>query len=585
MNLFKNLILVIIFISFVPILIGKENESTNPAKPMVEQLKLPNYDTSLDSLDYHAQMKTIYATRKVQNIKWSWKTDPVRQRKRIEAVKKLMVCGGRSPKMEDIVELIINDKTYRSEGEPEEAHPREYPIDLLGFNWEYDDDGEVLVIIPDKVDDKLLMETFPYIPEIQSLSLAFTNVTDKGLESIFYLPLLKHLSLTTTEPETHPLPITDKGIDLISKHPSLESISMRNLNITDNALKSIAENSTHIKRIDFEGETISDKGIFYLGKMKSLRSLSLSRRGGLHIDTIRPPALITLKVFEYLSQCPNLIHIGFNFYDFSIEPNKTILKSIQQFKKLQTINFRNTKLHPLILKSICNLKTIQNATMLFDNYSVFLEFDEENPISYEKVMYRLKQNNQVPEYYLELEKPYFDEFYSRRWISADGEFTGDACFIDIKDNPAVTDSDTSETEMPVPLTVNTSLTARQVAQKLEEARKALSVRDNFNAERLALEVEAIAQATNHDYENFTSDRPEHIINLVQMNKRFDLVGRRFVKIETQDVVLKLKGETKEIVFPFSKLSKEDQQYVQQIINMVYTDPRKYKKLFFRPEIK
>jgi hypothetical protein len=59
MKLFKNLIFVIIFIFFVPILIGKENESMNPAKPMVDQLKLQNYDTALDKVDYHVPYNDI----------------------------------------------------------------------------------------------------------------------------------------------------------------------------------------------------------------------------------------------------------------------------------------------------------------------------------------------------------------------------------------------------------------------------------------------------------------------------------------------------------------------------------------------
>ncbi|MDR2441448.1 MAG: hypothetical protein LBE12_18970, partial [Planctomycetaceae bacterium] len=412
---------------------SKTPPSTNPAKPMVEQLKLPNYDTALDSLDYHAPLKKIYAMVEVPDINWPWKTDPIRQRKRIEAVRKLLQNRVFARDIDNI------------------AKGSYLPLDSISWPWQYDETNtEQLITTAHTVNDDLLVETLPFIPEIRTCGLSFTKITDKGLKALFYLPLLKRLWIETVEPETHPLPITDKGIDLISKHPSLEGISMRNLNITDNALKSIAENSTNIKRIDFEGENISDKGIFYLGKMKSLRSLSLSRRGGIPIDTIRPPAPITSQVFEYLSQCSDLAYIGFNFYDFSIEPAKTLLKSIQQFKKLRMINFRNTKLHPLILKSLCDLKTIQDITMLFDNYSVMLEFDEENPISYEKVMYRLKQNNQVPEYYLELEKPYFDEFYSRKWTSSDGRFMHEACFINLKDNQVILKLKGETKEITVP---------------------------------------------------------------------------------------------------------------------------------------
>ncbi|MDR0336005.1 MAG: hypothetical protein LBI18_02845, partial [Planctomycetaceae bacterium] len=39
----------------------------------------------------------------------------------------------------------------------------------------------------------------------------------------------------------------------------------------------------------------------------------------------------------------------------------------------------------------------------------------------------------------------------------------------------------------------------------------------------------------------------------------------FIDLKDNQVILKLKGETKEITVPLSKLSKEDQKYVQQIV--------------------
>jgi hypothetical protein len=77
MNLFKNLIFVIIFIFFISILIGKENESTNPTKPMIEALKLSAYDSALDKINYDVPY---------EKIRWAWKDDPQRQEKRLSAV-------------------------------------------------------------------------------------------------------------------------------------------------------------------------------------------------------------------------------------------------------------------------------------------------------------------------------------------------------------------------------------------------------------------------------------------------------------------------------------------------------------------
>jgi hypothetical protein len=428
---------------------------------MVENLKLPNYDSALDTIDYNAPMKTIYAMRNVRDIEWPWKTDPIRQRKRINAIKKLWACGGLSTDMKNIVEMTVNDETYAKENN------NKYPLDILGFRFEYDEytqNASVLKIVPDKVNNKLLMETLPYIPEIEKIILLFTiNVSDEGLNSLFYLPILKEIIIDTPEPETHPLLITDKGIELISKHPSLEMISLRHLNITDNSLKSISENAKLIKTLNYAGETISDTGIFYLSKMESLTSLSLSRSGGWSLETPRPPSKITHEVFDLLTSFPNLKKFQFDFYDLSAPPNLETLQSIQKLDgKIQFLKFIGTKFHPKLLNEICKINSLKQL----DIFSRVFKFDKLNPVSYEKIMYHLKKHNAIPDYYTELEKPYFDEFYSRKWTSIDGTFTSEACFIDLKENL---------------------------------------------------------------------------------------------------VILKLKGETKEITVPFEKLSKENQKYVQQII--------------------
>jgi hypothetical protein len=49
-------------------------------------------------------------------------------------------------------------------------------------------------------------------------------------------------------------------------------------------------------------------------------------------------------------------------------------------------------------------------------------------------MYWYRSNEKIPDYYLELEKPYFDEFYCRKWTSIDGTFTQEAFFLDLKEN-------------------------------------------------------------------------------------------------------------------------------------------------------
>jgi hypothetical protein len=446
MNLFKNLILVIIFISFVPILIGKENESTNPAKPMIEALKLSAYDSALDKINYDVPYK---------KIRWAWKDDPQRREKRLSAIKKLLTTNA------GIHGDGYSNIEFEFYNQAIDAYVRR-----MGWSWsqsELDDTMEV----PDKVDDAHLAETLPYIPEIEQISLGLTKVTDKGLESLFYLPVLKKVGIETPNPN-HTIPITSQGIVLISKLPLLENLFVRGVCLSDESLKEIAKNGKQIKRFRYcvyWDDNASDKGIAYLKEMPRLESLFFEYSVAQNAKGNNSSKL-TSKIFISLSQSQSLKHIAFDNYDFLQIPDKETLNAIKNLKntKIISVTLDHTKVHPLLVKSLCSTQSLQGVRF-FDSSLIPLQFNKENPISYEKVMYRLKQKNRVPEYYLELEKPYFDEFYSHKWTSI-GKFIQEACFLDLKDN---------------------------------------------------------------------------------------------------QVILKLKGETKEITVPFEKLSKEDQKYVQQIV--------------------
>jgi hypothetical protein len=424
---------------------GQNNKSTNLAKPMVETLKLSTYDSALDKISYDVPY---------EKIRWAWKDDPQRQEKRLSAVKKLLTTNAGI--YDDVHSRIFS----------EQEHSLFY-VRRLGWRWLYSELDDTMEI-PNKVDDSLLAETLPYIPEIEKISLRLTKVTDKGLESLFYLPVLKDVGIETPD-SNYSLPITSQGIVLISKLPLLENLFVRGVCLSDESLKEIAKNGKQIKRFMYcvyWDDAVSDRGIAYLREMPRLESLFFEYSVAKNVKGNNSPKL-TSRIFIPLSQSQSLKHIAFDNYDFLQIPDKETLNAIKNLKniKIISVTLNHTKVHPLLVKSLCSTQSLQGVRF-FDSSLIPLQFNKENPISYEKVMYRLKQKNRVPEYYLELEKPYFDEFYSRKWTSIDGKFTQEACFIDLKDN---------------------------------------------------------------------------------------------------QVILKLKGETKEITVPFEKLSKEDQKYVQQII--------------------
>jgi hypothetical protein len=303
----------------------------------------------------------------------------------------------------------------------------------LGWLWFYselDNTPEV----SDKVDDALLAETLPHIPEIEQLNLGLTKVTDKGFESLFLLPVLKFVVITTPEPETHPLPITSQGIVLISKLPLLENLYIRGVRLSDKALKEIAQNGKQIKRFIYVNDEVSEIGIEYLKEMPRLESFIFDSRVSPAVKSNTSPKL-TSKVFIPLSQCKSLSGITLHYCDFQQIPDESIQKTITNFNKynnnIKSINLKNTKVHPLLVKSLCNIQSLTEISFFDGHYS---QLNKENPISYEKIMYWYRSNEKIPDYYRELEKPYFDEFYSRKWTSIDGKFTQEACFLDLKEN-------------------------------------------------------------------------------------------------------------------------------------------------------
>jgi hypothetical protein len=274
---------------------------------------------------------------------------------------------------------------------------------------------------------------------------------------------LKNVSIETPDSNIHPLPITSHGIVLISKLPLLEFLFVRGVHLSDNSLKEIARNGKRIKRFIYWGDGISDIVIEYLKEMSCLEFFIFDSRESPAVKSNTSPKL-TSKVFIPLSQCQSLRGVSLCYCDFQQIPNESILNAITNSNNnIRSIDLQGTKVHPLLVKSLCTIQPLIEISF-FDGHS--LRFNKDNPISYEKIMYWYRSNEKIPDYYKELEKPYFDEFYSHKWTSIDGKFICEACFIDLKND---------------------------------------------------------------------------------------------------QVILKLKGETKEITVPFAKLSKEDQKYVQQIV--------------------
>jgi hypothetical protein len=75
--------------------------------------------------------------------------------------------------------------------------------------------------------------------ELQSLNLAFSNLTDDHLDELCRLLALRHLDLTGTA-------VTDRGMAAFRSFPRLEFVSLRGTLVTEDALDDLACSLPHL---------------------------------------------------------------------------------------------------------------------------------------------------------------------------------------------------------------------------------------------------------------------------------------------------------------------------------------------------
>ncbi|MDR2437972.1 MAG: hypothetical protein LBE12_01205 [Planctomycetaceae bacterium] len=334
---------ILIFLFSVVILIGKEPKSTNPLKPMADQLKLQNYDTDLDKVDY---------TRQYQDVVMPWINDEKRKECRFYAAQSLLKQG--CPESHDL-KIVIN------------KNPNAF-IETLIFVPIYDElDNEQILFSTHNVNDKLLFETFPYIPEITTISFISTQITDEGMKSLFYLPFLKQLSISTTDSEKFPILVTSKGIEIISKHIGLTSLFTGDIEILPETISALVENSQQIVFLGISTNALNNDSLSGITKIKSLKEISLTH----FQNTPKQQTKMSCDLFVTLSNCPELEIYTLKNYDFSQIPSDSVLKSIANPKgKIKRITLLGCKLHQKLIQAFWEIDTLESICIddrLFKN--------------------------------------------------------------------------------------------------------------------------------------------------------------------------------------------------------------------------
>ncbi|MDO4574970.1 MAG: hypothetical protein Q4D98_07120 [Planctomycetia bacterium] len=140
---------------------AEDTVSTNPCRPFVDEFALPNYDTALDVIDH---------SQPYEKITWPWETH-AKQKEEHEATLNYIRQNA------DARVLVLERPQNKCQS--------------LIFQPIWDETCEEYEYHPKKIDNAFLEKTFPFLPEVNRLTLVETGVTDEGLRNIFYLPKLK----------------------------------------------------------------------------------------------------------------------------------------------------------------------------------------------------------------------------------------------------------------------------------------------------------------------------------------------------------------------------------------------------------
>ena len=107
-----------------------------------------------------------------------------------------------------------------------------------------------------------------YLPEVESLDLSGTSITDSDLSALPDLPGLQRLDLSGTA-------VTGPGLRHLGRAPLLRTIVLAETPVSDEAISylvSLAE----LERVVLDGTRITDAGLSHLARLPKLRELSVS---------------------------------------------------------------------------------------------------------------------------------------------------------------------------------------------------------------------------------------------------------------------------------------------------------------------
>lgn len=179
------------------------------------------------------------------------------------------------------------------------------------------------------------------MPNLLSLDLSDTHITDIFMSKIIKFPKLKNLSLFYCN-------ITNNSLKYISKLLDLEVLNIDNRDITDDGLHHL-QNLKNLHTLDIFSGRITDIGCTFIAKIISLQSLELC--GG----------CITDLGCELLSaNLENLIHLNLSQNEHITNRGSAALATLYNLK---TLNLSSTSVTASGIRFFSGLRQLQSLSL------------------------------------------------------------------------------------------------------------------------------------------------------------------------------------------------------------------------------
>ncbi len=126
----------------------------------------------------------------------------------------------------------------------------------------------------DALTDKIFVDNLRWFPEIKSLTLSSTDLTDEGMKAVLQMPNLESFWLLHHYPPEHPCLISDEGMKALAQCTALRELRIVGTKLTDIGVEHLSR-LPDLRSIYIEATYVTPNSLRYLVSMPRLEKISI----------------------------------------------------------------------------------------------------------------------------------------------------------------------------------------------------------------------------------------------------------------------------------------------------------------------